>query len=326
MRVAVALVVVVVLAGCSDAPKDNGPATSATGSSGPNGTEPGEAAAQNGSVPPTWQVGQSWRWRIESTRLADAIETNLVVLTAGGATYDIGTTNLTTADDAYPFHLLGLGAVDATTLAWEAHGAPVQFLRFPLTDGERFTTDFWSAAGAEVEIRAANVIGPSGPEPGFRSTAYYAGSDSVFMEADYASARGQFVRVATRFGATEPFAEASLIGDGDNETGHAFRATDLARWTAQSGDPSTLTPRQAQVGDADDLVLLACFLPADPGNYQAYLTVQSGTISCGSQGTLQGSGYQSYSISTGPGQANLAAIVVGQGSITVEAFAIDTGE
>lgn len=326
MRVAVALAVLVVLAGCSDAPKGDG-TTRETFSTAPGTSAPLPADALDGSAPPNWQVGQSWTWRIESSRLTNAQETRLVVLSANGITYHVGATDFADAVLAYPFHLLGLGDIDATTLAWQAHGSKVQFLRFPLIDGDRFTNDFWSAPGADVELRAMNVTGPRGPEPGFRSTAYYAGSDTVFMEADYATARGQFVRVATMFGGSEPFAQATLVGDRANETGIAFRVTDLARWTATAEDPTTLTTRQATVASGVEWALIACFLPSEPGRYDAFLSVPGGASSCNGQGGDPAAGqYQAAAISTDGmgGAATVTPVVGGQGALTIEAFAIDT--
>ncbi len=150
------------------------------------------------------------------------------------------------------------------------------------------------------------------------------------MEADYATARGQFVRVATRFGADEPFAEATLVAAATNVTGQPFHVTDLARWSAHPDDPTTLTPRQLTVDAAADTLLLVCFISGGPGMYLATLS-RSGTppsdtgqaTSCGSQGGDQTSYYWA-TLPAAAGSATATASAGGQGQITAEIFAIDT--
>lgn len=323
MRVAPFLLAVLVLAGCSGAPQEGGEGDQAATPSATVAPDGGPANGTANGAAPRWQVGQSWTWRVQSAAMAGALEAKTAVLGFDGTAYRVGAPDPDDLMALYPFHLLGLGPVDAATLAWQTHGTPVQLVRFPLTDGDRFNADFWSAAAAEVEVLAAEVEGPDGPEPGFRSTVRYTGSDAVFMEADYAPARGQFVRVATYFGDTAPFAEARLVGEGINATGEPFLVTDLARWTARADDPTTLTPRTFTVPGDTDSVLLACFV-SGVGTYRALLATPGATASCEAQGqdTTQ---YAWARTSSGDGDGHVAANAGGPGTITVEVFAIDIG-
>jgi len=322
MRPALAVALLVVLAGCADEPKDDGPADAATETSGPAGTP--AVQGTNSTSAPRWQVGDTWTWSVRSGATADVYEAVSVVLAADGTTYQVGTTDPTDAMTAYPFHLVNLGPVDAATLAWQAHGTPVQLIRFPLADGDRFTTDFWSAPGAEVEVTAGDVTTPRGSEPGFRTVARYAGADAVFMEADYSPRLGQFVRVATRFGGEEPFAEATLTQAAVNGTGQPFRVTDLARWTARADDPNTLAPRTFTVAADADQLFLACFITGQ-GAYTAGIAQRGGAVSCQGQGTDATSYAWAYTAAA-EGTGSVTATPAGPGTLTTEAFAIDIGD
>ena len=267
-------------------------------------------------------MGQSWTWRLSGSSLAEEREGTTVVLAADGATYDVGASDVAGGAALFPFHVVAFGAVDASCLCWEAHGHPVGFLRFPLADGDQFTTDFWAAPGAQVAIDATEVAGPDGVQAGFRAVASYA-EGGVFAEADYAPALGQFVRVATYFGDPEPFAEAVLVSQATGASGIGFRATELARYTASSADPASLAPHPVTVPDGSEVVLLACFLPGEQGFYGAELSTAGLPLACGGGSTEQ-TMYAGTHTDAMAGPGSVTAAVGGQGSINVEVFAIDT--
>lgn len=322
----IVVAICVLSAGCFGGGSDGGAADPipTTGASVPGASDDGTGTATVAGVdaPPMWTVGQSWTWKIDGSALAEPRDGTTMVLAAEGGMYDIGATDVQGGANLYPFHVVGLGHVDAGCLCWHAHGGPVELLRFPLADGVRFTTDFWSAPGAEVVLSATNVTGPGGPEPGFRAVASYAGG-GTFLEGDYAPARGQFVRVATYFGAAEPFAEAVLVAEGSGATGIGFRATELARYTASTADPASLAPHPITVPNGSDLVMLACFLPGAQGFYAAELSTAGVPLACGGGSTEQTTYAGTYTHATvGPG--SVTAAVGGQGSINIEVFAIDT--
>ena len=331
MRAAAVALLFVLLAGCSNGGKasdEGGEEAAPEGDRG--GTSPEGAASANATqAAPVWSVGQAWSWNLHSAIIAgedpEDLQAETVVLGVEGTIYDIGTTTTTDALLAYPFHLIGFGPVDASNLAWLAHGSPVQFLRFPLVDGDRFTADFWGAPGAEVMVRATNVTGPDGLEPGFQSTVTTAGGGGTFIQADYATARGQFVRVATYFGGDEPFAEATLVGEGSGKTGTPFRPTDLVRWNAHADAPDTLAPRQFNVPAGPDTMLVACFISGGPGQFAANEAQAGGSTGCSAPGngaTVYAWAYTSAL--EGPG--TVQATPGGMGAMTVELFAIDTEE
>ena len=174
-------------------------------------------------------------------------EATTAVLAADGGSYSIGSPDAQAAAQVYPFHLVALGPVARDTLAWQAHGLPVQFLRFPVVDGDSWTADFWGAPGATVTVRNATVPGPDGPEPGFRSEVTYAGG-GVFVAASWSPARGQFVQAQSYFGGAQPFATATLVAEGQGGVDALpFVATDLVRLSANAANPPSAAPTEFQV-------------------------------------------------------------------------------
>lgn len=298
----------------------DGPSGTPTPSTGPGGG--GNGSSNPAVLAPKWQVGQSWTWRMDGSALSEPVEGTTMVVAADGATYDVGAADVAGGAALYPFHVVAFGAVDTACLCWQAHGSPVELLRFPLADGMRFTTDFWAAPGAEVVLNATEVAGPDGPEPGFRAVASYA-QGGTFLQADYSPARGQFVRVATYFGGEEPFAEAVLVSSSMGSAGIAFRGTELARFTASSADPASLAPHPVTVQDGAEVVLLICFLPGAPGMYAAELTTVGSPLACGGASAERTMHAGTYTTAT-PGPGSVTAATGGQGSINVEVFAIDT--
>lgn len=199
---------------------------------------------------------------------------------------------------------------------------PVELLRFPLGNGTTFTSDLWSAPGATVTIAATEVAGPDGPEPGFRSTVAYSGG-GTFVAADYSPQRGQFVRVATHFGSETAFAEAILLSESSGATGEGFRATDLARFNGNAGDPASLAPRAMTVPDGAEELVLACFLPGDQGFYGAEVTTAAIPLACAG-GAMGETKIASTFTGAMAGPGSVQAVAGGQGGINVEVFAIDT--
>lgn len=313
-------------AGCFGGGSDGGDpaAPVTTDAPGPDAGTGGNDTPEPAVVeaPPPWTVGQSWTWRLTGSSLAEAREGTTVVLAADGTTYDVGAGDVAGGAALFPFHVIAFGAVDAACLCWEAHGHPVELLRFPLADGDRFTTDFWAAPGAQVAINASDVAGPDGVQAGFRAVVSYA-DGGVFAEADYAPALGQFVRVATYFGNAEPFAEAVLLSSASGAAGIGFRATELARFTARAADPASLAPHPLTVPDGSEIVLLACFLPGAQGFYGAELSTAGVPLACGGGSTEQ-TMYAGTHTEAMAGPGSVTAAAGGQGGINVEVFAIDT--
>jgi hypothetical protein len=326
VRPALPLAVLLVLAGCAN-PSAPASEPSPTGAS----SAPPAAVANAtglGAAPPHWQVGQWWTWRIVASAAAGPLEATTAVVAADGASYQVGSPEPDKAAQLFPFHVVALGTVEAATLAWQAHGTPVQFLRFPLRDGDAFKADFWGAPAADVAVRAATVQGPAGPEPGFTATATYAGTpDAVFAQADWSPQRGQFVRVATHFGAAAPFATATLVGEGrDAKDAKPFAATELVRWSASLGAPDGLAPHAFTVPADAQMVLLACFLGGAPGHFQATMELSDQQPTTCQSSSPSGDGL-AYSAQTRPavaGPGTVAAAPAGQGRVTVEVFALRT--
>ena len=319
---AAVLALAVVLSGCSGGASDDA-AAPATATGSPGG---GAAVAPNATAPviaPAWAAGQSWSWTLVSGALQDGTADIKTIVLAPG---EVGIEDAAQATVVYPFHLVPLGPVDTACLCWTAHGLPVHLLRFPLKAGDSFTADFWSAPGAQVTIAAANVTTPSGLESGYQSTVTDS-AGGTFLQADYSPKLGQFVRVASYFGASEPFAEATLKAAGTAAGGVAYRATELARYTASTADPASLAPKALAVPADADLLLLACFLPATAqGFYSVELAAPgpSGTpVACGGASADQ-TRLAAVATATQAGPGSVTAQPGGSGAITVEVFAVDT--
>lgn len=322
----IALVSALLLAGCSDSAKTGGGAEDGS----MTGTQTEDTGAVPGNLslgPPAWQVGQSWTWRLETSGLPEPAEATTVVLAADGASYDVGTTDRGEATLAYPFHLVGFGSVDKATMAWQAHGSPVQLVRFPLKDGDSWTADFWSAPGATVTVRLDNVTGLQGYEPGAKVNVTYAGGDSLYLEAEWSIGLGQFTRVSSHFGNVVPFATATLVRTGTDASGSPFEATDLFRGVANAGAPQGLTPTQVTVPADATYLVTTCFMSfaGQPGLYALRFNQPVASTGCAGGNTPGfSSAYASTGadVTAGPGVVDLAA--GGPGSITGEVFAVRT--
>jgi hypothetical protein len=317
-----------VLAGCAA----KGPSSIDAGETGADGngaslapSRPGAADGGNASSAPAWQVGQWWRWRLESPHASAAMEAVTAVVAVGADSYSIGAPDASAAAQVYPFHLVALGPVARGTLAWQAHGVPVGFLRFPIVDGDSWTTDFWSAPGATVTVRNAAVPGPDGPEPGYRSEAAYQGG-GVFAAASWSPARGQFVQVQTFFGGEEPFATATLVAEGQGEAGaKPFVPTDLVRLSSNPAAPATLAPVDVTVPADAAFVLMACFLGGGNGQFTATFDYRSPPVTQCSLTSMDGSlRYAVATVDAAGGSGRLAVAPAGQGGVTVELFAVAT--
>ena len=290
----------------------------------------GTAAAGSGNLTapvtaPTWTPGQAWTWTVTSGALQEG-EAQVKTIVLAGSQLELGVEDALQGTFTFPFHLVPMGPIDAACLCWTAHGLPVQLLRFPLKDGDAFTADFWAVPGAQVSIAAVDVSTPFGVEAGYQSTVSYP-AGGVFLQADYAPGLGQFVRVASYFGGSEPFAESRLTSAGTASGGVAYRATELARYTASAGDPASQAPRPLTVPADADLLLLACFLPGGaPGAYFVELAAPGASglpVACGGMSFAQ-TALAAVATPTQAGPAAVTAHSVGQGNINVEVFAIDT--
>lgn len=325
---AVLFALAAVLAGCAGkapSPDDAGGADDGGGGDGSAPAAPSGAGAGGNASAPVWQAGQWWRWRLESPAAPTAMEAVTAVVSVAADSYSIGAPDVAAAAQVYPFHLVALGPVARDTLAWQAHGAPVRFLRFPVVDGDSWTADFWGAPGATVTVRNATVQGPGGPEPGYRSEATYAGG-GVFAAASWSPARGQFVQVQTFFGGERPFATATLVAEGQGEAGaKPFVPTDLLRLSSNPTNPQSLAPVEVTVPDSAHLVLMACFLGGGQGRFEADFAYGTGPPAvCGATNTDAAVLYMAQTVPAAGGSGRVAVAPAGQGGVTVELFAVST--
>ncbi len=272
---------------------------------------------------PVWEVGHFWKWKLEGA--GASLEATTVVVSEDASSYNIGSSDTAAAAFVFPFHIVGLDAVSKSDLSWNAHGTSVKLLDFPMADKKTWTADFWNLGGAEVKASAAKVAAPGGQEDGFHIVVSYPGATGggPFMDADWSAQRGQFTRVSTFFGADQPFATATLTGEGNGTTdAKPFVATELVRWSATPAAPTGLAPHTFNVGDDATQVLLACFLGGAQGHFQANMVLADRTQAACQATMPTGVEYHASVIGAVPGQGEVIAAPLGIGGVTVEIFAI----
>lgn len=180
MRTALALLAILLLAGCVGRDAATGDVASAA-------LEPGvavepdvvvdppfaEGVVADATSAPAWREGDAWH----VTFLGDGQTAVLVVTEATGTTYTLETTSETLAGYDAMFDVSYLGPIRAADLAGAQQGEPVVYYAFPLEDGKSWTTR-WD--GFDIELRATrtpkgfDIVGTRDGEP--------------FVEYDYAPA------------------------------------------------------------------------------------------------------------------------------------------
>jgi hypothetical protein len=109
-------------------------------------------ADENGTIaaPPTWTVGQYWRFRSSSGFADDA----RVVTADAGATYVVDTSSPQSAYFDALSDISTLGPIRKADLAGSQHGSFVEMYRWPLTANTTWTTP-WDGV-----TRTVSVVGP----------------------------------------------------------------------------------------------------------------------------------------------------------------------
>lgn len=190
-RPVLALLLIALLAGCSDAPASD--AGVQAGADAPCAADPCADAplSADSSVPaPTWAVGQWWEW--EPADVAGTGESfKSVVLSTGASGSVVGTDSVDRAKQRAAFDHILMGEL-SSTLAVTAWGGAWELLSFPLTDGKTWATSIpniaWDIYGPSVELAMRadfdDAIG------GFRFMGHKDGA--MVLEGTYLPATGWF--------------------------------------------------------------------------------------------------------------------------------------
>lgn len=194
-RTLVALLLVALLAGCSEAPAGDTGADAggvdddcATGATDPCAGAPLSAAS---SVPaPKWAVGQWWEWEpADATGTGEPFRS--VVLTTGAGGSVVATDDVERAKQRAAFDHILMGDLSAT-LAVTAWGGEWQLLSFPLTSGKTWTATIpniaWDIYGPSVDL-AMRADFDDGID-GFRFMGH--NGDAMVLEGTYLPATGWF--------------------------------------------------------------------------------------------------------------------------------------
>lgn len=302
-RVLLALVALLV-AGCATPPA---PEASPTGTPGP-GAQPDAPAT-------LWPSGTTWAWTLTSSA-SGPVPITTVSAGADGAIL-VGATETSALLHALAYHIVPIGRVGASDLAWQAHGTPVALLDLPLAEGKTWTRDLWMGPGVVFTATRApsgtwSVVG-----------AFEDGSKAIVAEWD--DARQTFVSIASHFGAEQPFAKVELdsVSRGDASGVLVPEVRDAARLSVRATvPPAPAPPTTFSAGDAD-LVALACFRLGTQGAHSVTVAAPSGaTMRCAWTESVAGNGFFAQSLPAEPGSWSIVTSATGEGSLSAEVVTI----
>lgn len=154
---AILLLVAAPLAGCLGAVQDAPAQTTAGVEDGPRlGTDSPLPVGPTGPAglqdPPTWSVGEWWDVEVSFTGYGGEAELTRVVAGTDGGSYLVGMDADSFNDRALVLHFPGFGRVNRSTLGFDAHDRPMHLLKFPLTEGQEWTTQWYSGDPLPAEV------------------------------------------------------------------------------------------------------------------------------------------------------------------------------
>lgn len=316
-----ALVTLVILsAGCTGPALIDEPAVGSVDSPPESKTEAEsqEAPMANDAVQaPDWALGDWWTFRIGSS-YAGARDITIVVVGADDTSYALASSEERTALESIWWHLPPIGIVSRADLAWEAHDEPMSILRFPLTDGARWTG---SAEGQEIGFSARRL--PSGA---FEVTGLY---DEEWLALRYAydpSVR-QFTNATLNYGSdTNSWSTLELVESGRGFANPSFLPMYDDAYLGGFGEPTEPTPvADFEVSDDATHVVLGCLAEGIVGDFRVQVTpAQGAAFTCG-QTFASGQPSEHMQIVTAPssgGTWRIVPTIVGPGTVFVEAATV----
>ncbi len=153
------------LGGCvdNDAPLDDDEATPPSqpqAGLGPASNLPSvvDREAAEPTAPPTWAVGEWWRYEYVDTLFAQQWEVTLVVAGWDGESYLVGQPLESFEDRGLIMHLPHAGEINPATLGFLTHGVPFEPLQFPLVPGDSWSTHIHG--GVALDAVVDDVQGP----------------------------------------------------------------------------------------------------------------------------------------------------------------------
>lgn len=128
------LALVILLVGCLDAPA------------------PGDDAATFEAAP-VWEIGDWWTYEYVKTGRSGLTDTFTIVVAAETAThYLVGMPDEHFSDLALIYHTPPIGEVRKSDLMWDPHDTPLEWLRFPITEGDEWTTNWWGTPDIPIWV------------------------------------------------------------------------------------------------------------------------------------------------------------------------------
>lgn len=192
-RLAPAVLLIVLLAGCSDAPAATPGSDPGNGKPGVDcGDDPCDAplTAASSIAAPTWTVGQWWEWQ-PADAAGPGEPFKSVVLSSGAGGSVVGTDSVDRAKQKAAFDHILLGDL-SPTLAVTAWGGEWDLLSFPLTDGKTWSTSIpniaWDIYGDSVDLDMRAQFDDT--IDGFRFMGH--NGDAMVLEGTYLPASGWF--------------------------------------------------------------------------------------------------------------------------------------
>lgn len=131
---------------------------------------PGE---RNFSVAPTWRLGEWWKYRVSDVFTGAEREVYRIVAGTEHGNYLVGFPADDFSNDVLVLHVPGYGDIIADDLSYSAHDVPYLPVRFPIFEGDSWTTDFESTANT-LQLTVAEVNEETG-----KATIYASGGQGA---------------------------------------------------------------------------------------------------------------------------------------------------
>ncbi|MHB8586083.1 MAG: hypothetical protein ACYDDF_09670 [Thermoplasmatota archaeon] len=94
------------------------------------------------AVPPTWRVGEWWTISEKDAYEDTTYTTTQIVAGIDPQSFLVGMPEKAFSTPIMVLHLPGFGQVSRTDLSYDVHNCPFEPLKFPLTEGEHWATEF----------------------------------------------------------------------------------------------------------------------------------------------------------------------------------------
>jgi hypothetical protein len=286
MRGSIALLVLLLLAGCSGT--DEAAVDARQGLLPPTTSAPPPGMDFTAGIPvPVWNVGDWWQYTVVYNS-GETYDAKIIVYKQEGGKYLITTDNTDLLMRAAFNHYPTISAVTKTSLDQFIHGVQVSHFKFPMKNQS------WSAPYRDFEMKYetkfATLDSPMGKVPGFTTTLHHGVDGKLRMAHGWSPLTKWFTDFTWDFDGTGPVdVTARLTSFGSNFTG-TVPVVDLVEivhrpfptvFVPPGTTPTTPNPQQSsvafKVGAAGSTLLVGMFAGAGgQGSFQMEIAQQGG--------------------------------------------------